>query len=68
MIQINPKQKTILTLVAKGYMTKQVADRTGSTQRIVEQALRHLRIKYACVNTTHLIAFMVQEDVISIKP
>lgn len=59
MIQITEKNKIILQLVADGYTTKEIADKTWLCNRTVENKIQKLTKAFNCKNKTHLANYFI---------
>lgn len=58
-------EKKIISLIANGLRSKEVAEITGLKTRTVETYIQELRRLYGARNTTHLISIAYQRKILN---
>ncbi len=63
-VKITEEHKTIVSRLSNGEKGEVIGLQLGYRQGTFAFKLRELRIKYGCINTTHLVAYFLREGII----
>ncbi|MFE6912294.1 helix-turn-helix transcriptional regulator [Streptomyces erythrochromogenes] len=62
--QVDEREREILTYVANGFSTKQIARRVAYSDRMIKYVLNGFVRKFQLCNRTHAVAFAIREGII----
>ncbi len=64
-VTITTKEKQIISRLANGEQGDQIRKSLGIPQGTFANILKDMRLKYGCLNTTHLVAYFLREGIIN---